>query len=303
MYKVYATLLSITLITALNAQTAVKFDGVDDYINFGSNSAFAITDSITVEAKVKFSGDIQDWMSIASNYEEDGNSIYNGYWLGTDDVGYATWFIGDGSVVQDGYYLYSNDSLNDGNWHHLAGVFNGDSAWLYVDGVLDTAAQLPNASLNSSTDFTIGTDFDALFYNGIVDDVRIWNTTRNRNEIYDYKDSCLTGNETDLVAHYHFEQGTGTLTVSDLTPSTNDGLLTNMDAITSWVTGANCLESTVDIEENNSDNQLSIYPNPNQGIVNLYLDDLKDVLVRVYSVQGKLVYKQNKLTHQHTNSI
>mgnify|MGYP001184441092 CR=1 FL=1 len=296
MKKIYTILLSMTLIMALNAQTAIEFDGVDDYIDFGSNSTFNITGNITVEAKVKFSGNVLDWMPIASNYEEDGNSIYNGYWLGTDDVGYAAWFIGDGSVPQDGYYLYSNDSLNDGNWHHLAGVFNGDSAWLYVDGILDTAAQLPNASLNSATDFTVGTDFDALFYNGSVDAVRVWNAERSALDIFNYKDSCLTGNETDLVALYNFELGTGSLNVSDLTAGMNDGVLTNMDAVTIWVTGIDCfIQTSTGVKEKKSDNQISIYPNPNQGNVNLYLENLKDVLVRVYNYQGNLVYKAEQI--------
>ncbi|MDG1477220.1 MAG: T9SS type A sorting domain-containing protein [Vicingaceae bacterium] len=295
MKKAYLFIHAILLTIALNAQTGLKFDGIDDYLNFAGASVFNITDSITVEAKVKISGDISDWMPIASNYEEDANQIYNGYWLGTDDIGYVTWFIGNGSVLQDGYYLYSNDSLNDGFWHHLSGVFNGDSAWLYIDGVLDTAAQLPSASMVSSTDFTIGTDFDGLFYNGTIDDVRIWQTARNSNNIFEYKDSCLVGNETKLVAHYNFEAGTGTLITTDLTSGNNNGTLTNMNASSSWVSGVNCFASTVGINSERIKNQTNIYPNPTQDIINIELKSMEDATIKVYNVLGELIHQLDNI--------
>ncbi len=279
----------LLLILNVNAQTALELDGLDDYLDFGNNPVFTITDSITVEAKVKFSGTVIGYEGIVSNYEDDGTSN-NGYWLGIDQ-GYALWYIGAHSGPPWGYFLYSNDSLNDGSWHHFAGVFDGDSAWLYIDGVLDTAAQLPNASLNSSNGFTVGTDFDSYHYNGAVDDLRIWNATRSGIDIAAYKDSCLTGNENDLVAYYQFEQGAGTLVAHDLTPAMNDGDLINMNSVTSWVAGNHCLSSIVGVTQNNLDGIFNIYPNPTSGVLSISLEEKSTGSLRVLNSVGQVILK------------
>ena len=48
-------------------------------------------------------------------------------------------------------------------------------------------------------------------------------------------------------------------------------------------------------------NQVSIYPNPNQGLVNIDLGSLKDVIITVFNVSGQIVYHKeniNTSTHQ-----
>lgn len=56
----------------------------------------------------------------------------------------------------------------------------------------------------------------------------------------------------------------------------------------------------VGIEEHSVFNQVSIYPNPNQGFVNIDLGSLKVVTIKVFNVSGQIVYhKENINTSTH----
>jgi len=59
--------------------------------------------------------------------------------------------------------------------------------------------------------------------------------------------------------------------------------------------------STVGIEQNTLFNSVSIYPNPNRGLVNIDLGFLKEVSIKVFSVNGQLIYHEaniNTSTYQ-----
>ena len=69
------------------------------------------------------------------------------------------------------------------------------------------------------------------------------------------------------------------------------------------VTGKSCTDtsacisiSTVGIEGNTLFNNVSIFPNPNEGIVNIDLGALKNVSVRVYTLSGQILYQQDNIT-------
>ena len=293
--------MSCLVAVAVNAQTAITFDGVDDQINFSTSTPFNVTGNVTVEAKVKMNT-VLDYQAVVTNMDLDVNSIYRGYWLGTDDEGYGLWFIGDTTAVEEGDYLYSKNLIDDGAYHHLAGVVKGDSAFLYVDGTLDTVAYIQDLSLASTGLFQYGNDVEGYLYVGDMDDVRFWNVARTAAEIALYKDSCLSGSETGLVAHHHFELGTGTGTVHDLTSNGNDGALSNMDIDASWVAGVACTQPVVtSIATVNNKEAISIYPNPNNGALTVSLNGLSNANISIYNVTGKLVYKarvNNASTHK-----
>jgi len=63
-------------------------------------------------------------------------------------------------------------------------------------------------------------------YNGLVDDVRIWNVARTQAEIRVKMNRALTGSESGLAAYWPFDEGTGG-TAHDQTANGNDGTLVN----------------------------------------------------------------------------
>ena len=53
--------------------------------------------------------------------------------------------------------------------------------------------------------------------------------------------------------------------------------------------------STIGIGENLLFNQVSIYPNPSQGLINIDLGNLKDVSIKVFNITGQLIYKNENI--------
>lgn len=70
----------------------------------------------------------------------------------------------------------------EGNWHHLAGIYDGKSLQLYVDGALNGSESYEGTILDSPFPVTIGRDSEnhesetnGMLSNAIIDQVRIYN--------------------------------------------------------------------------------------------------------------------------------
>lgn len=134
------------------------------------------------------------------------------------------------------YSAFSNDAagtsnIRDGNWHHCAASFDGTNLRLYVDGNLETTS--PKTFATIGTAFEIGSQIGAgsEFFDGKLDELRVWNVARTQDQIRAFKNVQLAGNEAGLVAYYNFNQGiadgtnTGLTTLDDRSPSNADGTL------------------------------------------------------------------------------
>ncbi len=158
---------------------ALELDGSGDYVNCGASTVFQIQDQITMACWIKVARFTTNWSTIISKGDtsyrlsrsgETGNAIHMGV-QGTSSSPYQ-WF--DGTVT-----------VTDNQWHHVAGVYNGAHAMIYIDGVLDTT-QAATGQINASNyELYIGENAEAngRFLNGLVDDVRIYNRAISQAEI------------------------------------------------------------------------------------------------------------------------
>jgi len=76
--------------------------------------------------------------------------------------------------------LRDHPNVNDGRWHHVAGIYDGQRLRLYVDGELDALAPvLTSPRIHTSKDHVlIGTNAGiqpSCEWNGLIDDLRIYN--------------------------------------------------------------------------------------------------------------------------------
>lgn len=76
----------------------------------------------------------------------------------------------------------SGSSYNDGNWHLYIGTFDGSIAKIYVDGILKNLETISALETNLEL-IKIGSDSEMSFFNGLIDDVRIYNRVINVDEI------------------------------------------------------------------------------------------------------------------------
>ena len=133
-------------------------------------------------------------------------------------------------------------------WYHIAVTVETSTVKLYIDGELIDSKTIATTIRDvARTSCFLGKSYWAdPYFNGYMDEVRLWSTVRTQAEIRNYMHNPLYGNEAGLVAYYNFNQGDaenpngGETTLTDLTTNTNTGTLTNftLNGTTSnWVDG------------------------------------------------------------------
>jgi len=118
-------------------------------------------------------------------------------------------------------------SANDGNWHHAAATYDGETVKVYLDGNL-----IGSSALNLSTGpgalrigkRVSGDSYSENFY-GEIDEVRVWSEVRSQAQIQDYSNFPVNWYEPSLVANYRFDDGF-TDVFLDSTPLNRDGSFT-----------------------------------------------------------------------------
>ncbi len=77
------------------------------------------------------------------------------------------------------FNLYGNITIDDGDWHHIVGVYDIDMAYLFVDGELDVEGEATGDMIGLIPDpFVIGAKFENNYrnsWNGLIDDVKLFN--------------------------------------------------------------------------------------------------------------------------------
>jgi len=105
----------------------------------------------------------------------------------TTRTGLVSFVMSDGSTTVS--VLGNRSDLNDGNWHHLAGVRNGLQAHLYIDGLLSgTAPIIQGFGVvdNSSQSLSIARHGNqSIYFSGNIDEVVIHGRALTEGEIGD----------------------------------------------------------------------------------------------------------------------
>jgi hypothetical protein len=124
---------------------------------------------------------------------------------------------------------FGPNNLTEGVWNHLAGTYDGTTIRIYVNGV-----EVGSASHFGDVPF-VGLRLCRLqvsddFFNGAVDEVRIWAVTRTAQEIASSYNRKLSGSEDGLIAYYRLDEPSGQ-TILDVTSNGFDGVLGETDAV------------------------------------------------------------------------
>ncbi|PIB34989.1 hypothetical protein BFP72_06075 [Reichenbachiella sp. 5M10] len=201
-------------------QTALAFDGVNDYVYAGTDNR-GITTEVSIAAWVKTTASVVKIM--VAKY--DGT---NGFYLQMNANGTAILYGRDGSGAKNSGS--STTTINDDEWHYVVGTANlATGNWrIYIDGIQENGVtNSTGATLASPANFYIGAQ-SAIYFPGSLDQVTVWNMELGAADILSHFTSCLTGTETGIVGHFIFEDGSGT-TLTDQSPSAIDGTLSGMD--------------------------------------------------------------------------
>ena len=242
--KIFQSIIKIILLMAslmLAQDHSINFDGNNDYILIPDNTALDLTQNYTLEAWI-FPESFSWLAGIISKYQ---TSAANGYMVRLTHQSPYTG-IGFDEVVT------STGLLNSNQWYHIAAVNDGGSRKLYVNGV---EYNLSGSSLNVSANnnpLRIGSDYASRYFDGRIDEVRVWNVPRTQDDIIATMDTELSGTETGLVAYYTFNEGSGII-LNDQTGNGHNGTLIGG---ASWASGYTLSGLLGDV---NFDEGLNIY--------------------------------------------
>lgn len=191
---------------AIAQNASVKFDGIDDYIQ---------TDVPPIAGGAART--IEAWIKMTSNADPNAGGVQNVIVdMGVQATGTRfTLNVLFGNAIRlevQGNGLSGTIPVNDGLWHHVAGVYNPlatNKVSLYVDGVLDVAGNLtvtPNTSATGN--IVIGRRIDGLNrFNGNIDEVRIWNVAKTQAELIASKNAELCNATANLHAYFPMNNG------------------------------------------------------------------------------------------------
>jgi hypothetical protein len=230
-----------------NAQTGKSLDFVSTLTNYVELPNLLPSGSYTKEA----------WV-YARSFTDYGNNIISG-------VSSAFWapdaYLHAGHLANDNYdywAVYDVTPLQTNTWYHVAVTFDDatNTITLYKNGVQvgtgTTAGPYSESKLFIGT-YNFGEHYH-VGWDGMIDEVRIWNIVRTPAQIAAGYNCRVTGDEPGLLAYYNFNQGTagGTNTsVTNLLDRSdkcvlNHGVLKNFNltgATSNWVSAGKVIGS------------------------------------------------------------
>ena len=214
------TEMSSTVTTA--SSYALQFDGIDNFVGIANVGKYDFDNGFSVEAWVKP-------LSLANS------GTFKGVVSGTFS---EPPFTGGGWVMYLNYPDYSiwglsvcvplckaaesrSGGLQLNQWQHLAAIYDGDEIAIYRNG--QKVASAPQSGNVTDVNFVLVGTWDSSF-NGMIDEVRIWNIALTQTAIQADMNHVLMGNEPGLVGYWRFEEGSGQ-TILDSSNNHNNGRL------------------------------------------------------------------------------
>ncbi|MCZ7359863.1 MAG: LamG domain-containing protein [Candidatus Methanoperedens sp.] len=161
---------------------ALSFDGINDRISNSSSTVLNFTNNVDYS--------VSAWMQTTGASYPKGDSALAGRWLG-----FRGWMVyfpnNDGavSIYADANRFQSANGVypNDGAWHHIVGIKDGSTGYVYIDGIMKGSGSIGQSSISGlSATFDIGTYAGGAgeIFNGKIDDVQIYNRVLSQEEIY-----------------------------------------------------------------------------------------------------------------------
>jgi hypothetical protein len=174
-----------------HSRYALELDGKDDYVSLGNPEDLQLEGAITIEAWIKAKTTVgrQDIVALGAG----------GAYLRIENNKYK---IGNG----DQYASYDIPKEDTNIWIHLAGAYDSEKeVWLLIRNG-EQVAQEPDSTgaVTVDEEWAIGR-----FFNGQINNVRLWNCTRSEAEIQQNLHRHLTEDEPGLVGCWPFDEGLG----------------------------------------------------------------------------------------------
>lgn len=191
---------------------ALSFDGVDDCVDIASSIVPTGGSPKTVSLWFKCTGSIstRQWLFYAGAESGTGRfclEIESGKFT-------SNWFSSSYSFSQ---------ALVSGSWYHAVASYDGSNVSVAVNGVVQS--QVAALSTGATVTTRVGIFASGAFpFNGIIDDVRVYNRDLSAAEFLAMFVNATPAPTNGLVGHWKFDEGSGT-TAADSSGNGNNGTL------------------------------------------------------------------------------
>jgi len=164
---------------------AAQFDGVNDLIDVGNPAVLNLTGELSLAAWFKTAAPVGNYRTLVGKWHTAPTD--GAYLLGWENSAGLRFCVSNGTRM---VCANSGQPYNDGQWHHVTGVWNGTAATIYVDG--EEIATVEDATLGplfvTTRGVRIGSDASASgdrFFNGAIDEVGIYARTLSASAVAD----------------------------------------------------------------------------------------------------------------------
>jgi len=186
--------------------------------------------------------------------------------------------------TENGYFETKPFTVTNNECHHIAMTYDGMYLRFYFDNLIDSVRATGNLITNPfNTLIGYAAGFNPNWYTqyfGFIDEVRIWNVARTKQQIQDnaFKTIADPTNQAGLLAYYDFQSGYQNKAKNEPYNGVQRG---------------NCLLAPDSVPCVNNDSPASygnivMYPNPlnNTGTVQFNID-LTNTKITIYDVYGR----------------
>jgi methionine-rich copper-binding protein CopC len=157
---------------------ALSFNGINSVVNIANAASLQLTTGMTLEAWVS-PASLGDWGAVIYKPRSALALSYGLY--ATDGVNRPpSGYVGISNVDVS---AIGTSPLPLGAWNHLALTYDNSSLKFYVNGVLVTSSPTTGPIMTSTNALTIGNDNISEAFQGLIDDVRIYNRALTSSEI------------------------------------------------------------------------------------------------------------------------
>ncbi|MBT3207310.1 MAG: choice-of-anchor D domain-containing protein [Bacteroidetes bacterium] len=212
------------------AKSALSLDGTGDYLNIINTASLNPDTAITIEAWIYPNDDNQEFI-VAKEYSSVGT--------------YRLWINEDGKyqfTLNNSKTVVSSSLATIGNWTHIAASCDGSKMQIFINGILDAELIWYPFTISANTaNLRIGRSHLNEYFDGYIDELRIWDVARNESEIQSVMNQSLLGTETGLVLYYKFDESSGNIAIDESSNSNNGTFYGNSSRTNSGINFNNFL--------------------------------------------------------------
>jgi hypothetical protein len=291
--------------------THLNFDGANDRVDITLPAVFNNTtaNAFSVEAWMKPSALVFSRVFFAQKDVSNFFSIS----LGNDGTIYA--YLNNTTSVR------TTAAVSTTNWTQVTVTKEAvtNTILIYFNGVLQATGGGGTSTTGTDNLLTLGSRTNQVqFYNGSLDEVRVWDRVLPVAEILNNTNCELPTptTQTGLVAYYQFNQGldamdnTGITSLTDSSVTANNGTLFNFGltgTTSNWLSGSPIVTGTtcgaLGTTSFEIASKLNIFPNPATNNVTILFADLNNAKLEVLDITGKVLMKQSLNLNSNTVNI